>query len=84
MRIEVTPDDIGEQCRCGWNCPISRAIQRATGKPETDVFVGDGWVEIDYGRVTERVKLPKSARRWIRDYDSNGRVGVPFAFELDV
>lgn len=78
MKIEVTQEDIdcglAGDCR---NCPVARAMNRATG----DVWeVGNGWMRRD---SETRRRLPCAVLLFIHRFDKH-KTGEPFSFDLDL
>lgn len=80
--IEVTQEDIlqGANRDCV-NCPIARAVRRATGNKCLRVGKFSIW---DQRQVdADGIPLPVVAKKWIAGFDSGYPV-EPFAFEIEV
>lgn len=79
MTIKVTQEDIDKgKPKDTWNCPIARALFRATGWK---------WVvrANDYYRLAPArlyAELPECARQFVSDFDEY-RVVRPFEFEIE-
>jgi hypothetical protein len=80
ITISVTEIDIdlGVRLDC-WECPIARAMFRATGEK----YSVDGASAFVVGERHRRVSLPDSAIQFIRDFDL-GNFPKPFEFEVEV
>lgn len=76
--IDVTIRDIeeGERADC-YVCPVALAVGRATG--EVAHVMGDDVLLEDLDLVAD---LPREARVWVRAYDANDEVPMPFSFTL--
>jgi hypothetical protein len=91
MRVEVTAEDIrlggrGE----GANCPVARAVSRASGSPwvwVSDSLTGIFFCKEDadssefWDKALKKWDTPPAIGKIIWDYDS-GRGMSPFSFEL--
>lgn len=79
MTIEITIEDIQQGRRCdAWNCPIKRAIDRATGQ-ENYWTVG---MKALHGLNGENITMPESMRDWRMSFDYDWGV-QPAVFEVD-
>lgn len=92
MLVEVTQEDINLGCRAvAENCPVARALMRATGIIHVYVcraFLGvysckgDMFTE-DFGkRCLKKWDTPERVAKIISAYDATGFMN-PFSFELD-
>lgn len=92
MRIQVTQDDIEQGCRAvAENCPIARAVIRATGIPYAwvcTVFIAVYATDEDRDDIehyqSKSLKhwvTPEDAAKRIKLYDATGHMN-PFEFEL--
>lgn len=80
MKVEVTVQDIANgRPRCGWACPIARAVQRQDSEPEDGVFVTCKEIQIDDGLARFDYRLPRKAREWLKRWDC-GEPVEPFSF----
>jgi hypothetical protein len=84
VRVEVTAEDIRDgRARDCFNCPVSRAIDRAVG---ARVASGAGVAYItgqDCVNV-ELSSLPDGARAFMTAFDHRPGPFHPFAFDLDI
>jgi hypothetical protein len=80
ITVSVTEADIdlGKRLDC-WECPIARAMFRATGER----YIVDGMGARVIGDRSRRVSLPDVAIQFIREFDS-GNFPKPFEFEVEV
>lgn len=81
VRIEVTQNDIrkGKRGSC-FNCPIARAVKRATGCKDVDVD-SDGTISLENGEVV----IPSSIKRerFIEKFDDKEKVS-PIVFLVNI
>ena len=76
-RVEVTAEDIAGGCRADTsNCPVARALLRATGE-HWNVELSYAWTADPYGRTD----LPGRAMRFIERFDNKKPV-KPFRFRF--
>lgn len=81
MKIEVTQEDIDGGIKCsGLDCPVARAIRRVHPIHGAVVSCGLYWVP---GTGGKRIRLPDSALRFYRDFDTDQKV-EPFSFDLPI
>lgn len=80
ITVNVTREDIKMGGRNCWNCPIHRAVKRATGFPYVI-----GWVNVYADRFMGKwvCKLPDVATEFIEALH-NGKSVSPFTFTLEV
>ena len=76
MKITVTKEDIEKGQRDSVSrCPITRAFKRKTRQKNVRTEYAEIFVTDNY------FKLPKRARKFIKDFDNNGKV-KPFSFNV--
>lgn len=89
MKIEVTEEDIKKGTTDPCNCPVARAIKRATGYGASvshtvgivysmDETQEDGSSSI----TTKETYLPRKVEMFINKYDEAKRLAKPFIFLL--
>ena len=61
-------------------CPVARAITRATGQ---NANVGVGMMYLGTNEEYKKYLLPACVDKWTNRFDQNG-TGSPFEFELDL
>lgn len=82
MKITVTLDDIQKGCRkCPTDCPVSRAIKRATGEPFIMVCTLGYYKGTGLSDNLNEFKNPQ-VTEWIRGFDMGAACCEPFEFEL--
>ena len=81
VHVVVTAEDIGNGNRCDpWNCPIARALWRATGAK----WAVYGYHAYPIGKSSNcDVSLPHAAMDFVRDYD-NLCYPEPMEFDIEV
>lgn len=90
MKVKVVKQDITSGVKCdGEQCPVARAIARATAHRIGSVVVESESITIydeydgDSYYKPRQVATPESVRHFVNRFDQNLRV-KPFEFELDV
>lgn len=77
MRIEVTAEDIAQGgARNPFQCPVARAVKRASKNPNVSVGVYGAHI----GNESRR-SLPVAVTHWIAEFD-RGQGVQPFSFDL--
>jgi hypothetical protein len=80
VHVPVTQEDIDNGVRCdSWDCPVARALWRATGI--RFMVWPSGAYSID--RSIPRASLPERVVNALNDFDSRERAVVPFEFDFE-
>lgn len=92
MQVEVTQDDIDQGCVAqAYNCPVARALNRATGETDWSVCqeYAARYADLEDGADddTQQVRLahaymPEAVGKFVTDFD-NGCPVEPFTFDFD-
>ena len=83
MNIIVTQDDIDRgRASSPAACPVSLAVQRATGADTVRCF--PSWIEVCNGENSRNYRPPHAARNFMKLFDLHKSAVFPFTFRMEV